>query len=77
VQNEAHIKKRCSQKTVLCIWCGLLTQELYAAWKAGMKPHHLHDIEIRGKKPDEVKKPFKRANLTPYIDIASWHGSLC
>ncbi len=47
------------------------------AWKAGMKPLNLNNIEIVGKKIEEVKKPFKRPTVVPYTMIKDWYGPPC
>lgn len=47
------------------------------AWKAGMKPLNLDNIEAVGKKIEEVRKPFKRPAVFPYTMISDWYGPPC
>ena len=47
------------------------------AWKAGMLPARIEDIEVRGKRAETVKRPFKRPIVTPYREISSWFGPVC
>jgi uncharacterized protein (DUF362 family) len=46
------------------------------AWKAGMRPASLDDIEIRGKRIDEVRKNFLRPTVYPWAAI-SQYGPPC
>jgi hypothetical protein len=45
--------------------------------KAGMKPPSLENIEIVGRKIDEVKRSFKRPAVVPYTMIKDWYGPAC
>ncbi len=47
------------------------------AWKAGMKPLTIGDIEIRGKTIESVKQKFKRADVIPYTMIQDYYGPPC
>jgi uncharacterized protein (DUF362 family) len=42
------------------------------AWKAGMKPKNLNEIEIRGKKLQDVRKNFLRPTVYPWKVISKW-----
>jgi len=42
------------------------------AWKAGMKPTSLNEIEIRGAKLDDVKKNFSRPAVYPWHAISNY-----
>ncbi len=43
------------------------------AWKAGLKPDRLEDIEIRGAAPDKVARKFARPTIYAWKDIRqSW-----
>jgi uncharacterized protein (DUF362 family) len=46
------------------------------AWKSGMTPGSLSDIEIRGEKLDDVRKPFARPTIYPWAAI-SQYGPPC
>jgi hypothetical protein len=47
------------------------------AWKAGMRPSRLDEIEVRGKQMEAVRRPFKRAVVVPYREISPWYGPVC
>lgn len=47
------------------------------AWKAGMKPLTLEEIELRGSRLEEVSRPFKRPVVVPYKDLSPWWGPVC
>jgi uncharacterized protein (DUF362 family) len=47
------------------------------AWKAGMTPSRLDDIEVRGERLEAVRRPFKRPLVVPYRDISPWYGPVC
>jgi uncharacterized protein (DUF362 family) len=49
------------------------------AWaaKAGMKPSSLDRIEVRGKRLEEVSRPFKKPVLVPYGEVSPWYGPVC
>jgi len=47
------------------------------AWKAGMLPTSIADIEVRGKPMKEVRQSFKKPNVVPYREISSWYGPVC
>ncbi len=47
------------------------------AWKAGMKPSKIDDIEIVGEKLEDVKRPFKKPNVVPYTELYDWYGPPC
>jgi len=46
------------------------------AWKAGMTPLRLDDIEIRGGKIDDVGRPFKKPMVVPWA-LISQYGPPC
>lgn len=46
------------------------------AWKAGMTPGNLNDIEIRGEKLNDVRKKFVRPTVYPWAAI-SQYGPPC
>jgi hypothetical protein len=46
------------------------------AWKAGMTPENLNDIEIRGEKLNDVRKNFARPTIYPWAAI-SQYGPPC
>jgi uncharacterized protein (DUF362 family) len=46
------------------------------AWKTGMTPGNLSDIEIRGEKLDDVRKPFIRPTVYPWAAM-SQYGPPC
>jgi uncharacterized protein (DUF362 family) len=47
------------------------------AWKAGMRPLRLDEIEVRGKRLEAVKRAFKRPVVVPYSEISPWWGPVC
>jgi uncharacterized protein (DUF362 family) len=47
------------------------------AAKAGMKPSRLEEIEVRGKRLEEVRRPFERPLVVPYTEISPWYGPPC
>lgn len=47
------------------------------AWKAGMTPHKLEDIQIVGEKPSDVRRKFERPRVIPYTMIRDWFGPAC
>jgi uncharacterized protein (DUF362 family) len=42
------------------------------AWKAGMRPKNLNEIEIRGKKLQDVSKNFLRPTVYPWAAISAY-----
>lgn len=47
------------------------------AWKAGMKPTTMSDIQIVGEKLADVRKQFLKPNVVPYTQIKDWYGPSC
>lgn len=47
------------------------------AWKAGMKPSGIDDIEIVGEKLGKVRRQFKKPMVIPYTAIREWYGPRC
>ncbi len=47
------------------------------AWKAGMKPAKISDIEIAGEKIEDVRKQFRKPMLMPYTMMKEWYGPPC
>lgn len=47
------------------------------AWKAGMKPSSLEEIEVRGKARESVRRACKRPLVVPYRQISPWYGPVC
>ena len=47
------------------------------AWKAGMRPSNIDDIQVVGDKIDAVQQNFKRPRVVPYTMIADWYGPPC
>jgi uncharacterized protein (DUF362 family) len=47
------------------------------AWKAGMKPARLDQIEVRGKPVAAVRRTFSRPNVVPYRELSPWYGPVC
>ncbi len=47
------------------------------AWKAGMNPSNINDIQIVGEKIEKVRQQFKRPQVFPYTMIADWYGPSC
>lgn len=46
------------------------------AWKAGMTPGRLDEIEIRGERLTDVSRKFTRPRIIPYSDM-KWYGPPC
>jgi len=46
------------------------------AWKAGMKPRSLDDIQVVGEKPADVRRLFKKPLVAPYSAM-DWYGPPC
>ncbi len=47
------------------------------AWRAGMNPSNLNDIQIVGEKIGKVRQQFDRPRVIPYAMIAKWYGPAC
>jgi len=47
------------------------------AWKAGMTPVTLNEVDIRGARLDSVRKRFKRPTIYPWDAIKDWWGLPC
>ena len=47
------------------------------AWKAGMKPSKMTDINIVGEKLATVKTQFKKPKVVPYTMLYDWYGPRC
>jgi uncharacterized protein (DUF362 family) len=47
------------------------------AWKAGMSPSSINNIEIVGEKIEMVRQQFERPQVIPYSWIADWYGPSC
>jgi len=47
------------------------------AWKAGMNPSNINDIQIVGDKIEKVRQQFERPRVVPYAMIADWYGPPC
>ena len=47
------------------------------AWKAGMNPSSLNDIQVVGEKIEKVRQQFKRPQVIPYTMISDWYGPPC
>ena len=47
------------------------------AWKAGMGPSDLSDIDVVGEQIATVQRPFKKPQVVPYTMIADWYGPPC
>lgn len=47
------------------------------AWRAGLRPSRLEEIEVRGRPLEAVKRPFKRPVVVPYRQISPWYGPVC
>jgi hypothetical protein len=47
------------------------------AWKAGMTPSAIDEIDIVGESLGDVKKHFKRPRVIPYTAIKDWYGPPC
>ena len=44
------------------------------AIRSGMKPTSLDQVDIRGEQMETVQMAFKRPEMVPWSDIASWYG---
>ena len=47
------------------------------AWRAGMNPSNLKDIQIVGEKIGKVRQQFNRPRVIPYTMMAKWYGPAC
>ncbi len=47
------------------------------AWKAGMTPSNIEDVEVVGEKIENVQQQFQRAQVYPYTMLADWYGPPC
>ncbi len=47
------------------------------AWKAGMNPSNINDIQIVGEKIEKVRQQFRRPQVVPYTMISDWYGPPC
>ena len=47
------------------------------AWKAGMTPKSMDEIEVRGTQVNSVKKSFNRPIIYPWRDLKDWWGLPC
>jgi uncharacterized protein (DUF362 family) len=47
------------------------------AFKAGMKPRRIDEIQIVGEKPADVRRPFKKPAVVPYTVMEDWYGPPC
>jgi uncharacterized protein (DUF362 family) len=47
------------------------------AWKAGMTPKSIGEIEIRGTQLNSVKKSFNRPRIYPWGALKDWWGLPC
>ena len=47
------------------------------AWKAGMNPSNINDIQIVGENIEKVRQQFKRPRVIPYGMISDWYGPPC
>lgn len=47
------------------------------AWKAGMLPSNIDNIQVVGEKIEAVQQKFKRPRVIPYTMIADWYGPPC
>jgi uncharacterized protein (DUF362 family) len=47
------------------------------AWKAGMNPTNIDNIEIVGEKIETIRQKFKRPQVVPYTWLADWYGPPC
>ncbi|MFH2128916.1 MAG: DUF362 domain-containing protein [bacterium] len=47
------------------------------AWKAGMYPATIDEIEVVGEKIAAVRQPFSRPRVYPYTMLAQWYGPPC
>jgi len=47
------------------------------AFKAGMTPNNIDDIQIVGEKPSDVRRLFEKPWIVPYGMIKDWYGPPC
>lgn len=47
------------------------------AWKAGMNPSNINEIQIVGEKIEKVRQQFRRPQVVPYTMISDWYGPPC
>jgi uncharacterized protein (DUF362 family) len=47
------------------------------AFKAGMTPNKIDDIQIVGEHPDDVRRQFKKPEMVPYNLMQDWYGPPC
>jgi uncharacterized protein (DUF362 family) len=47
------------------------------AFKAGMTPNKIGDIQIIGEHPDDVKRQFKKPEMIPFSLMQDWYGPPC
>ncbi|UCE53827.1 MAG: DUF362 domain-containing protein [Desulfobacterales bacterium] len=47
------------------------------AWKAGMNPSNINDIQIVGEKIEKVRQQFQRPQVIPYAMMSDWYGPPC
>lgn len=54
---------------------GFMPQEISTfvwAWKAGMTPGSLHEIEVRGERLSDVRRKFMRPMVIPYSEMKGY-----
>jgi len=47
------------------------------AWKAGMHPRSIEEIDVRGQRIAQVARLFRRPTIRPYTDALLWLGPPC
>lgn len=47
------------------------------AWKAGMNPSNINEIQIVGEKIEKIRQQFRRPQVVPYTMISDWYGPPC
>lgn len=47
------------------------------AFKAGMKPNKIDNIQIVGEQPADVRRQFEKPRIVPYGLIKDWYGPPC
>ncbi|MGA9109354.1 MAG: hypothetical protein ACLPSL_07355 [Smithella sp.] len=47
------------------------------AFKAGMTPNKIDDIQIMGEHPEDVRRQFKKPEMIPYNLMQDWYGPPC
>ena len=47
------------------------------AWKAGMNPLSINNIQIVGEKVEKVRQQFEKPQVIPYTMISDWYGPPC